>query len=545
MKADGKAQDLTAPAWEEVTYRRDQCVHLFDVLDEWAKDYGVTDLVEGAQLRRLPYAAVLPPETLPQHPQLIARGFFVRVDHDELSKTITYPGAPYVFSRTPWHIRRRPPLVGEHNEEVFQELETRRAEDVRQVSTQDSALRTARSLDGVRIIDFTWVVAGPVATRILADHGAEVIKIERRDALDFGSRRGGLTGNLNRGKHSIVINMNTARGVELVKHLIATADVVIDNFSARVMRNWGLDYENLRRLNADVISVSMSGFGHTGPHQDYVSYGPTLQALSGYTLLMRHTGREPAGWGFSYSDMAGGYTGALAVLMALWHRRRTGEGQHVDLSQFESVTTLLCPLLLEILTRQNVETPFAGLDNWSQERPSAPHGVYRCADLPGDGPARDRWCAIAVFREDDWPRFCHALGDPPWTRDPRFATCAARRANQSALDEHVESWTRSRTAEEVMSHLQSAGVAAGRVANAEDLGRRDPQLHARAYWARVATPEGDAVELDGVPFKLSDTPGGIRAPGPLLGEHTDAVLQRVLGLTADAVATLRADGVVA
>jgi len=545
VKADGKAQDLAAPAWEDVTYRRDQCVHLFDVLDEWAKDYGVADLVEGAQLRRLPYAAVLPPETLPQQPQLVARGFFVRVGHHELSETITYPGAPYVFSRTPWRIRRRPPLVGEHNDEVFKELETRRAQDARQLTTQDAALRTARCLHGVRIIDFTWVVAGPVATRILADHGTEVIKIERRDALDFGSRRGGLTGNLNRGKQSIVINMTTARGVELVKGLIATADVVIDNFSARVMRNWGLDYENLRRLKADIISVSMSGFGQTGPHRNYVSYGPTLQALSGYTLLMRHTGREPAGWGFSYSDMAAGYTGALAVLMALWHRRRTGEGQHVDLSQFESVTTLLGPLLLEILTRQGVETPSAGLDNWSQEGPSAPHGVYRCADLPSDGPARDRWCAIAVFHEDDWRCFRHALGDPPWTRDARFATLAARLANQSALDEYVESWTRSRTAEEVMTHLQSAGIAAGRVANAADLCRRDPQLQARAYWARVATPEGETVELDGVPFKLSDTPGGISAPGPLLGEHTDAVLQRVLGLTAAAVATLRADGVVA
>jgi crotonobetainyl-CoA:carnitine CoA-transferase CaiB-like acyl-CoA transferase len=134
------------------------------------------------------------------------------------------------------------------------------------------------------------VVAGPVATRILADHGAEVIKIERRDALDFGARRDGLTGNLNRGKQSIVLNMTTPQGVELAQQLIAAADVVIDNFSARVMRNWGLDYAHLRRIKPDIIAVSMSGFGHTGPWQDHVSYGPTLQALAGYTLAMRPPG---------------------------------------------------------------------------------------------------------------------------------------------------------------------------------------------------------------------------------------------------------------
>ncbi len=573
VKADGKARDLTEPAWDDFNFRRDHCVHLFDVLDAWAKDYTVADLVEGAQLRRIPYAAVLPPEAARHNPQLIERGFFVPVQHDELGQTLTYPGAPYVFSKTPWRIRRRPPLVGEHNGEVFAELD--RANDevrkghqrprtltrshagegthARELSTQDSARRT---LDGVRIIDFTWVVAGPVATRILADHGAEVIKIERRDALDFGSRRGGLTGNLNRGKQSIVLNMNEPRGVALAKDLIAAADVVIDNFSARVMRNWGLDYDSLRRIKPDIITVSMSGFGHTGPHRDYVSYGPTLQALSGHTLMMRHPGSEPAGWGFSYSDMAGGYSGALAVLIALWHRRRTGEGQSIDVSQFENVTALLGPRLLEILVNAGFEAPSADppsagpptaapIDNASQEMPSAPHAVYRCADLPGDGSARDRWCALAVFGQPDWERFCHVLGDPAWTREARFATAEERITNRAALDALVESWTRHLSAEDVMTRLQRARIAAGVVANAEDLCRRDPHLQGRNYWARVPTPEGDVVEFDGVPFKMSATPGAVCAPGPLLGEHTAAVLQRVLGMTPEAIGELRAAHVVA
>ncbi len=546
VKADGKAQDLGEAAWEDFNHRRDHCVHLFDVLDAWAKDYTVADLVDGAQLRRIPYAAVLAPETLQQNPQLVDRGFFVPVVHEELGATLTYPGAPYVFSRTPWRIRRRPPLLGEHNEVVFAELKRGPLPSPPPLPELATGEGTCpRALDGVRVIDFTWVVAGPVATRILADHGAEVIKIERRDGLDFGSRRGGLTGNLNRGKQSIVLNMSTPRGIALAKELIATADVVIDNFSARVMRNWGLDDDNLRRIKPDIITVSMSGFGHTGPQRDYVSYGPTLQALSGYTLLMCHPGGEPAGWGFSYSDMAGGYSGALAVLMALWHRRRTGEGQRVDLSQFESVTALLGPRLLAVLLGQALETGCAALDNCSQEMPGAPHGVYRCADLSGDAAARDRWCAIAVFGDDDWRRFCGALGHPDWTRDVRFASHSARVANESVLAPLVESWTRSRSAEAVMTTLQRAGIVAGVVANAEDLCRRDSHLQARRYWACVDTPEGAAVELDGVPFKMSDTPGDVRAPGPLLGEHTNTVLQRVLGLTSEAIAALRAANVVA
>lgn len=391
-----------------------------------------------------------------------------------------------------------------------------------------------RALEGVRILDFTWVVAGPVATRILADQGAEVIKIERRDSLDLGSRRGGFTGNLFRGKESMVINMADPRGREIAQQLVAVSDVVIDNFSARVMHNWGMDYESIRKIKPDIIAVSMSGFGHTGPQKDYVSYGPTLQALSGYTLLMRHPGGEPAGWGYSYADMAGGYSGALAVLMALWHRKRTGEGQFVDLSQFETISSVVGPALLDILVNKNTIAPFG---NRSQEAPAAPHGVYRCA-------GEDRWCAITVFTDEEWQAFGKVLGAPAWTKDARFATLTERVAHQDELDRHVEAWTRRRSPEEVMTLLQQAGVPAGVVANGEDLDR-DPQLQARGYWARVRTPEGDDVVLDGTPIKLSATPGYVAAPGPLLAEHTEAVLRRLLGYADDRIAQLKAERVIA
>lgn len=391
-----------------------------------------------------------------------------------------------------------------------------------------------RALAGIRILDFTWVVAGPVATRILADQGAEVIKIERRDSLDLGSRRGGFTGNLFRGKESTVINMADPRGREIARQLVTVSDVVIDNFSARVMHNWGMDYESICQLKPDIIAVSMSGFGHTGPQKDYVSYGPTLQALSGYTLLMRHPGKEPAGWGYSYADMSGGYSGALAVLMALWHRKRTGQGQFVDLSQFETISSVVGPALLDVLVNNASLAPFG---NRSQEAPAAPHGVYRCA-----GP--DRWCAVAIFSESDWQAFCRVLENPTWTREAQFSTLASRLEHQEALNRRVEEWTRQHTPEEVMRLLQQAGVAAGVVTNGEDLDH-DPQLRARDYWARVKTPEGDEVVLDGTPVKLSATPGYVAAPGPLLGEHTESVLRRLLGYSEEHITQLQAARVIA
>ncbi len=389
---------------------------------------------------------------------------------------------------------------------------------------------------------------------MLADYGADVIKVERLDAGDFGDRRGGLWGNLNRGKRSLAVNMDDPRGSALVRDLVRCCDVVIDNFSSRVMRNWGLDYPALCAIKPEIIAVSMSGFGASGPHQHHVSYGPTLQALAGYTWHMRHPGGEPAGWGFSYADMAAGYSAALAVLVALWHRERTGAGQYIDLAQFEALAALVGPdLLADTVQRLETGAPAASihgrasppLGNRSAERPAVPHGVYRCRDLPGDGPARDRWCAIAVFTEEEWAGCVRALGAPAWARDARFATLAGRLAHQDELDARLENWARERTAEAVMEAMQAEGVAAGLVANAADLCTCDPHLRARGYWVAIDAPEGRRLIFDGVPVRLSATPGRIRAPGPLLGEHTDRILCELLDLEQTAIRRLREDGVIA
>lgn len=584
VKADGKAADLVGPEWEDFNHRRTYAEHLFDVLDEWVRDQAVADVVESAQLRRIPYAMVLPPEAQHANEQLAARGFYVPVEHPELGATILYPGAPYLFGATPWAIRRRPPLLGEHTVEVLGALGLTAAEIATARGDERGALTVARSsdraaagsaahapsgahiaprphapppaapaldshaapsasqacrqstraLDGVTVLDFTWVVAGPVATRILADQGARVIKVERRDSLDFGTRRGGFGGNLNRGKESVVIAMERPDGLELARRLVGAADVVIDNFSTRVMRNWGLDYAGLAAIRSDIIAVSMSGFGLTGPHRDYVSYGPTLQALSGFTLLMREEGGEPAGWGYSYADMAGGAAAALATLAALRYRRRTGKGQLIDLAQFENTCALIGPALLDFTANARPARPFG---NRSQERPGAPYGVYPCR---GD----DRWCAITVFDDAEWQRLATALGHPPWTAEPRFASLASRRTHAAALDQHLSAWTCTHDAHDLMEMLQMAGVAAGVVADAVDLCERNVQLATRGYWVTLATPESDDVVVDGIPFGLSLTPGHVAAPGPLLGEHTERVLADVLGIMPEESARLRATGII-
>jgi crotonobetainyl-CoA:carnitine CoA-transferase CaiB-like acyl-CoA transferase len=393
----------------------------------------------------------------------------------------------------------------------------------------------SRPLDGIRVLDFTWVVAGPVTTRILADLGADVIKVERKDATDFGDRRGGLTGSLMRGKRSVVLDLSKPRGLALARRLAEVSDVVVDNFSARVMTNLGLDYESLRALRPGIICVRMTGFGLTGPQCDYVSYGPTLQALTGYSLLMAEPGKPPAGFGYSYSDLAGGNLGALAVLAALWHRRRTGRGQLVDLAQLEAVASVLGPVLLERAMDGGVSVPRG---NASQERPAAPHGVYRCA-------GHERWLALTVFGDEDWRRFASAIGAPPWTADPRFASEAGRMAHTAELDRLIGDWALLQDAADAAERLQRAGVAAGLVADAEDLCVRDPQLAARRHFVEVPTPEGGTVRIDGTPFLLSETPGRVGGPGPLLGEHTDAVLAELVGLHADEIQALRDAGVVA
>ncbi len=382
----------------------------------------------------------------------------------------------------------------------------------------------SRPLEGIRVLDFTWVMAGPVATRILAALGAEVIKIERQPEIYLASQMG-IANDINRDKLSVSINMANPRGIELAQSLARISDIVMDNFSARVMRQWKMDYDNLVAIKPDIICVSMSGFGHTGPHTNYVSFGPTLQALTGFSLMMADEQGRPAGFSYSYSDSAGGYTGALAAMFALWHRKRTGKGQFVDFSQFEGLTSLIGPDLLDMSVNRRKPQPH----KWrSQEGPAAPHGVYKCRPRGQDA---DRWIAISVRSQEQWHRFAAAIGNPPWTADPRFRTLYSRMQHDAALDQLVGQWTQGQNAEAAVALLQDAGVAAGLVENIEDAALRDPQFQARGYWPAVAMPGGARTQVSGMPFKMSRTPPNVLNGAHNVGADADYVLGDLLGIS--------------
>ncbi len=351
-------------------------------------------------------------------------------------------------------------------------------------------------LNGLRIIDLGWAMAGPQATRLLADFGAEVIKVESRARPDmartmFGPHVGERSlnssayfNNFNRNKRSATINLSTAAGRAVFEVLVGISDGLLENYSAGVMAGWGFDYDGLSRIRPDIVYVSMAGFGHSGPYAGYQSYGPTVQAVSGLTHLSGMPDREPAGWGFSYMDHTSGYLGAIAMMQALFYRRRTGEGQYVDMSQVEAAISLTGTAVLDYSVNGRGSTR---LGNRSGHPALAPHGVYRSAPDPSAG-GEDQWIAIAVEDEEQWCAFAKALGQGEWTEDRRFCTLAARLAHAADLDGLISAWTRARTNSDAMTALQRAGVPAGRVQRSRQLFDDDPQLRHRGLYPTVSHP---------------------------------------------------------
>lgn len=410
-----------------------------------------------------------------------------------------------------------------------------------------SSLRE-NALQGIRVIDFTWIVAGPQCTRILADFGAEVIKVENESSLDYtrgipplmGSdspNKSGLFNTLNRNKRSLTLNVMHPRGMEVLRDLISVSDVIVENFSSRVLEKWGLGYVEQRKLRPDIIYCSMSGFGHSGRDRDYVTWGPTAQALSGLTYMSGLPGHESAGWGFSYMDHTGGFYGATAILMALLHRNQTGEGQHLDLSQVEAGISMTGAAILDFTVNGR---PFRreGMPpgNRAPERQIAPHNSYRCK-------GEDRWCVISVGKEKEWKAMVNAMGNPPWTEDTRFSNMTSRFENQEDLDANIERWTSEFTPHEVFETLQKAGVPAGAVQTPPERTDLDPQLRHRGFLAEVEHDELGMTRVESMPMKMSHTPWKLDSASPLLGEHSAEIYMDLLGVTPDELNSFYEEGI--
>jgi crotonobetainyl-CoA:carnitine CoA-transferase CaiB-like acyl-CoA transferase len=406
------------------------------------------------------------------------------------------------------------------------------------------------ALKGLRIIDLGWAMAGPQATRLMADFGAEVIKVESMARPDlarvgFGPHIGdpaiensAYFNNFNRNKLSAAINMQTEKGREIFAQLVAISDAVLENFSAGVMKRWGFDYEGLCSIRPDIVYVSMAGLGQVGPYASYQTFGPQVQALSGMVHITGLPDRGPSAWGYSYMDHTGGYYGAMALMAALLHRRRTGQGQHIDLSQTEAAITLTGPSLLDYTVNGRASTR-----NGNRHAGMAPHGIYRCAEEPDKPVGDDQWVAIACETEPQWQALCSVMGHSEWRDDARFCTLASREAHQDELDRMIEAWTRGRTKNEAMALLQAAGVPAGAVQRSLEMLDSDPQLAHLGLYPKAQHHLLGEHRIDGMPVRMSRTQPGYTTGAPRLGRHNAYVFGELLGIDEDEIARLESEKV--
>jgi benzylsuccinate CoA-transferase BbsF subunit len=401
----------------------------------------------------------------------------------------------------------------------------------------------AKPLEGIKICDFCWVFVGPQTTKLLADCGADVIRVESnnrpglwRTAPPFkdnvpGLNRAGAFAYFNTSKRSVTVNLAHPKGKELVKKLISWADVVTENYAGGVMEKMGLGYEDIRQIKPDIIMMSSCMQGQTGPYANHPGYGTQLSALSGFSHISGWPDREPADIGY-YTDTVAPLFNVLAIMAAIDYRRRTGKGQYLDLSQLEGGANFMAPSILDYEVNQRSAVR---LGNRSFQG-HAPYGIFRCK---GD----DRWTAIAVTDEDEWRSLAAVMGDAEWTKDARFHDAEARLANSDELEKLIEAWTCRRPAEEVMTLLQSAGVAAGVLQTGEDLLEHDPQLAHRGFFRQLEHPEIESYHGLSPSFRFSKTPHELKR-APLIGEHNEEVFTDILGLTGEEIAELIIEGAI-
>ena len=389
---------------------------------------------------------------------------------------------------------------------------------------------------GIRVADFAWVGVGPLVSKYLADHGAEVIRVESsvrpeplRRAPPFvndqpGLDNSGYYADFNSSKRCCSLNMQHPQGVELAKRLIAECDIVTESFTPKAMRAWGLTYDDLRAVRPDIIMISMPMYGSTGPWSMWQGYGHVLQAAAGISHLTHYPGEEPIGTGVAYTDFLVPHFAAAALIAALDHRQRTGEGQNIDFGQLEAALHATETMILDYTVNGREQEALG-----ARHLDHAPHGTYQCAPRGDDD---DRWIAIACTTDDEWRALAEIAGQPQWADDPRFRTRFDRLSNQDQLDALLAAWTCAQPAEQLMQTLQAAGVPAGVVQTPEDL-RSDPQLAHRGHFWMLDHPAMGRRAYDGPSFRLSETPANLHKPAPLLGEDNEYVWKQIAHLSDD------------
>jgi crotonobetainyl-CoA:carnitine CoA-transferase CaiB-like acyl-CoA transferase len=505
-----------------------------EIIHGWTRERTVDEIVEIASLMRLPVAPVGDGRTLPQMDHLVERGVF-----SKSAGGFTQPRVPYLLEKTPTRPLGVAPGLDEHGDAIRASLAERSPAPGAPCEAAVTGA-PALPLEGLRVVDLTAFWAGPFATCFLADLGADVVKVEsiqRPDGMRFAGaipnerlwEWSAVFAGANPGKRDVTLQLDSERGMALLKRLIAEADVVIENYSVRVVENFGLGWEDVRALSDRVIMVRMPAFGLDGPWRDRTGFAMTIEQVSGLAWITGYEDLPLVVRGAC--DPVGGMQTVFALLMALEHRRRTGEGQLVEVPLLENALNLAAEQVIEysaygeLLTRNENRGPV-----------SAPQGVYRCA--PADGNP-EQYVAVAVPDDATWQRLRYVMGDPTWTRAADLDHAAGRRARHDEIDEHLDAWLADQTREAAAERLVAAGVPASALVNAHRV-MPHPQLEARSFFQTMVHPETGETRYPGFPIRFQGFgPGLHRSPPPTLGQHNQDILCGELGLSEDELAELR------
>jgi crotonobetainyl-CoA:carnitine CoA-transferase CaiB-like acyl-CoA transferase len=505
-----------------------------DCIERFTLSHTKVELAEEAFRRRILLVPISNTSDLLHSEQLKAREYWTEVEHPELRQRVIYPGPFAKFSQIPIRYRRRPPLLGEHTDEVLAESRPLTVRlGVRREESWPSALK------GLKVLDFTWIYAGPASTRYLADYGATLIRIESTKRIDAvrtvgpykdghaGIERSALHCNLNMGKYGLSLNLSTPAAREIAMRLVQWADVVIENFSPKAMRAWGMDYESLRKIKPDLIMLSTCLNGQTGPQAMLAGYGTMGASLAGFGEITGWPDRSPDAPYGAYTDVTAPKFIVSALLAAVDYKRRTGQGQYIDLSQVEGPIHLLGRAVLDYTVNGCVQTRMG-----NALRDYAPSGVYPCV-------GNDRWVAMAAPSDEIWRALCEASREG-WAEDRRFATAIARLENCAALDEAIAAWTAGFEPSALEELLQGVGVPVHRLSTSADT-FSDPQLEARGHIINLNHPRLGPVPVETSRMRFSRTPATAAWPGPEMGQHNNYVLRELLGLSDEEISELVTD----
>lgn len=504
---------------------------IYPLLEEWTLQHGKWEIMEKCQAEGAPITAVFSVKEAVEQPHLRARGYLVEVEHPRLGR-VRHLGAPFRLPASPGGPSRPAPLLGQHAAEVLASRSAPRppAPTVGSAGAARAPSARALPLEGLRVANFGWVWAGPVVGQTLAFLGAEVYKIESRTRIDLTRTLPPFGGGVRdpdrslsnhacwAGNGSVTLDLKKPEAQELARRLVSKCDVVIENFGPGVMEQLNLGWEELRRLRPDLVMFSMPAAGLDGPLKDIRTYGLSLTSTTGLDSLTGYLGGPPIPVENAFSDPYNGILGAYAILVALAHRDRTGEGQHVDYSQQEAVMQMIGPAFMDYVLNGRVAGP---IGNRHPLAAGAPHGVFPCA---GD----DRWISIAVLQDEEWRGLARAMGSPEWALAGDLATTAGRVRRIDEIHQRLAGWTREHDPRALAERLQQHGVAAAPVLSVADL-LDDPHWRARKTFIEVVHPLGFSETIYGAYVKTSRSRVEVR-PGPRIGQDNERVFRGLLGL---------------